>query len=333
MKVLILGGTQFLGRALVESLLSKGHQITLFNRGKTNPNVSANHLVTFIQGDRDGEISNLGHEHYWDVVIDCCGYIPRIVQQSVDFLKSKVGAYIFISSISVYKQDQNPGKCENAPLMDQLDDPNCEDIANHYGELKAMCERIVKKCFGDSAGIIRAGLIVGPWDPTNRFTYWLNRIRKGNDILAPGDGNDFIQFIDVRDLADFIVLMCEQKKFGEFNVTGPELTCNLKSLFEEIKNLVSSNADFNWIPNQMLLEMNVSPWIELPLWDPTLEFQATMQTSFLKALNFGLQFRPLKITVEDTLNWYDMNDGVKKEWKFGLEFSKETELLKQIQYS
>ncbi|MHA2502373.1 MAG: NAD-dependent epimerase/dehydratase family protein, partial [Candidatus Kariarchaeaceae archaeon] len=198
MKILIIGGTRFVGRAISESLLAHGHSLTLFHRGKTNPDYlpEATHVI----GDRETDIERLTGT--WDVVIDTCGYYPRIVKISANHLQDKVKHYLFISTISVYSSTSELGITEAAPLQ-QLDDPTTEDMQseeNAYGGLKVLCENVVTSVYGERSIIVRPGLIVGPYDPTNRFTYWLPRIRKSGRILAPGDGSMPSQFIDVRDL-------------------------------------------------------------------------------------------------------------------------------------
>ncbi|MCE7734697.1 MAG: epimerase [Candidatus Heimdallarchaeota archaeon] len=326
--ILIIGGTKFLGRALVESALSRGHKLTLFNRGKTNPDVFPD--VERIQGDRDGEISNLGTKN-WDVVIDTCGYVPRVVKSSAEYLKDKAKSYVFISSISVYTESTEMNRDENAEVI-ELEDKTTEDIMgspDSYGGLKLLCEEEVTKTFNDSL-IIRPGLIVGPHDPTNRFTYWPVRIRKGGKILIPKDENYPVQVIDVRDLADFTLDLIEKGVSGAFNATGPEYQLTLGAVFEICKSFSSNNPEFVTADNQWLLDNEVQPWMEMPLWIPDDTGRALMQVSIAKALKNDLQFRSLKETVRDTLDWYDQIDGDSEEWNAGMKPEKETDLLSKL---
>ena len=206
MKILIIGGTRFLGRHLVNSARARGHDVTLFNRGMTNPNLFRN--VDMIQGDREKDLDQLSGQ--WDAVIDTCGYFPRIVRMSAEALKDKVDQYVFISSISVYADFKKININESYPVG-KIEDETMEQITGEsYGPLKALCEKAVQDVFGINSLIIRPGLIVGPHDPTDRFTYWPVRIARGGDVLVPDNPNALTQIIDVRDLSDFIIHLVEQ---------------------------------------------------------------------------------------------------------------------------
>jgi len=219
MKILILGGTLFLGRHIIESAVRNGHEVTMFNRGRRNPELFPD--VEKIQGDRDSDLAALKGRK-WDAVIDTCGYIPRIVERSAEALAGNAETYLFISTISVYKDFSKPGITENSGLA-HLENEADETLTNEtYGALKAHCEERVKKYFPDNSLIIRPGLIVGPNDYSDRFTYWPVRIKKGGKIIIPRNTDYPIQFIDVRDLADFAVRMIENKRTGTFNATGPK---------------------------------------------------------------------------------------------------------------
>jgi uncharacterized protein YbjT (DUF2867 family) len=217
MKVLVIGGTRFLGRHLVEALLARHHEITLFNRGRTAPGLFAD--VEEIHGDRELDLERLAGRR-WDAVIDTCGYLPRVVRAACEALHGAVERYVFVSSISVYARFDAAQLDEDAPLA-ALDDPLVEDVAAHYGALKAACEREVQAAFGANALLVRPGLIVGPFDPTGRFTYWPQRLAAGGEILAPGQPGDPVQFIDVRDLAEWIVRALTRGPGGAYNATGP----------------------------------------------------------------------------------------------------------------
>ncbi|MHA2099315.1 MAG: NAD-dependent epimerase/dehydratase family protein [Candidatus Kariarchaeaceae archaeon] len=328
MDILIIGGTKFLGRALVDIALEKGHNLTLFNRGQTNPDLYPD--IEQIKGDRDGEISNLGNRK-WDVVIDNCGYVPRVVKQSVDFLKDKVGMYVFISSISVYTETAELDRNEDAKVI-ELKDKTTEDImasAESYGGLKYLCEEAVTKSY-DNSVIIRPGLIVGPHDPTNRFTYWPVRIRKGGKLLIPSDENYPVQIVDVRDLASFTLHLIENKINGVFNVTGPDKSFTLGEIFNICKTFSKNNPEFVKADDQWLLDNEVQPWMEIPLWIPDDAGRALMQVSIAKAVKHGINFRSLRDTVKDTLNWYDQINGDDQEWNAGLKPEKEAELVSKL---
>lgn len=328
MNILIIGGTKFLGRALVDAAREKGHKLTLFNRGQTNPDLYPE--IEKIQGDRDGEISNLG-DRKWDAVIDTCGYVPRIVKSSVEFLQNKTNNYTFVSSISVYTESTDLNRDENAEVF-ELKDKTTEDIMaspESYGGLKFLCEEEVTTIF-DNSLIIRPGLIVGPHDPTNRFTYWPVRIRKGGNILIPSDENYPVQIIDVRDLAIFTIDLIEKGVNGTFNVTGPDHQLTFGAVFDVCKSFSPNKPEFVKAENQWLLDNEVQPWMEMPLWIPDSTGRALMQVSIDKAMKHGLIFRSLSDTVRDTLDWYDQVDGDSEEWNAGMKSAKETDLLSKL---
>ncbi len=325
MKLLILGGTRFLGRHLVDSALARGHEVTLFNRGKSNPGLFPQ--VRTIHGDREKDLDQLAGQR-WDAVIDTCGYFPRIVHLSVDALKESVGQYVFISSISVYADFSKIGIQENDALG-TLSDETIEEITNEsYGPLKVLCEQAVQDVFGVQAVIVRPGLIVGPHDPTDRFTYWPVRAARGGDVLAPDRPDVLTQIIDVRDLSDFIIKLVEEKGSGVFNTTGPDYPLTLGKMLETCKQVSKSDADFKWASVEFLAQHNVAPWIELPAWLPEVgEDAGFAHVNVSKAIAVGLTFRPLEETVRDTLDWA-MTRPPEHEWRAGLKPEREQELLK-----
>ena len=200
MRLLVLGGTKFLGRAAVEAALERGHEVTLFNRGETNPDLFPK--AEKLRGDRDGDLSALeGRE--WDAVIDPSGFVPRVVRASAELLRAS-GHYLFVSSGSVYAEPYTPGYDESAPTV-QLEDPDSEEVLEDYGALKAACEDVVREAFPEAHTNVRAGLIVGPHDGSGRFTYWPLRIAAGGEALAPAPPERLVQFIDVRDLGAWLV--------------------------------------------------------------------------------------------------------------------------------
>lgn len=327
MHILIIGGTRFLGRALVDSALERGHTVTLFNRGQSNPDIYPD--IEQIHGDRETDIEKLG-DRKWDAVIDTCGYVPRVVKVSAEYLADKVNRYVFISSISAYQETTDIGADENAPLA-ILEDPTIEEMTGEtYGGLKVLCEQAAEDALPGRAINVRPGLIVGPHDPTNRFTYWPVRIRKGGDILAPNGADYPSQIIDVRDLADFTLLLIEKEATGYYNATGPGYPLKLGKIFETCQQVSGSDANFLWANDTFLQENEIGAWMEMPLWIPSEAGRALMQVSVQKAINDGLTFRSLEDTVKTTLAWYDSINGDDKEWQAGLASEKEVVLLDKL---
>ena len=304
MRILVIGGTVFLGRSIVESAIERGHEVTLFNRGRSDP--SAFPSVEHIVGDRDGDIGSIAGGS-WDVVIDTCGYLPRVVRASAEL---KVAPwYVFVSSISAYAEMDEAGIEEDAPLG-VLDDPRIEEVNGAtYGPLKAACEKAVQDIYVDQATVVRPGLIVGPRDPTDRFTYWPRRISEGGRILAPAPPDRQVQFIDVRDLGEWIVHVAENHLNGTFNATGPVPPLTMADLINScLRSIQSDDADEQeivWVAEAHLLDHEVGPWMELPLWMPTtaIGMRGTMSADVSKAVAAGLKFRPTDETVADTFTW------------------------------
>jgi len=324
MRILVLGGTQFLGRAVVESALARGHEPTLFNRGLTRPDLFPN--VERLVGDRDGGLEPL-EDGAWDAVIDTSGYVPRVVRASAELLQPRAGRYVFVSSISVYADLSRPGVAEDAPLAEL--ETQTEDWHEAYGALKALCERAVRDVWGERATIVRPGLIVGPWDPTGRFTYWPVRIAEGGDVLAPEPRDAPVQVIDVRDLGDWIVRLAEDDRSGVFNATGPEQPLILEQVLELCRTVTGSGARLVWVPGARLVEAGVGEWMELPLWlaDPAL--QGLMQADVSRALAAGLRFRSLAETIADTLEWAASGEA-RADAAAGLDRDKERRLLASL---
>ncbi|HLI08107.1 MAG TPA: SDR family oxidoreductase [Ktedonobacteraceae bacterium] len=295
MKLLILGGTVFLGRHIVEAALARGHEVTLFNRGQHNSDLFPE--VEKLRGDRDGGLSAL-ESRYWDAAVDTSGYFPRVVRAAAEKLAGSVDRYSFISSISVYSDFTKAGMDERAPVG-TLQDEGVEEItAETYGPLKVLCERAAEQAMPGRVLIVRPGYIVGPHDPTDRFTYWPYRVARGGAMLAPGKPDSPLQFIDVRDLSSWIVRMIEDRQTGVYNATGPNYTLTMQDLLETCRKVSGSNARFVWVSESFLAEHNV----ELPIWAPSRETGvATVDCN--KAFEAGLVFRPLSSTVRDTLGW------------------------------
>jgi 2'-hydroxyisoflavone reductase len=301
-KLLVLGGTKFLGRAAAQAALERGHEVTLFNRGQTNPDLFPE--AEKLRGDRDGDLSAL-EGRSWDTVIDPSGFVPRVVRASVELLAGTVGHYVFVSSLSVYAEPLTPGFDESAPTV-VLSDPTVEDWMtmgeeNTYGGLKALSEDVVSEVFPGSHTNVRAGLIVGPHDASGRFTYWPVRVATGGEVLAPAPPERSVQFIDVRDLAGWMVIAAEERITGTFNATGEPL--GLETVLETARDVSGSDARFEWVDEALLLEREVGPWMELPLWIPGEENEAFHRADTSRARAAGLRTRPLADTVRDTLAW------------------------------
>ena len=310
MKLLILGGTRFLGRHLVETALERGHEVMLFNRG----NYSIFDVET-IKGDRNEELAKL-RGRSWDAVIDTCGYLPRAVRAAAEVLSDTVDRYIFISSQSVYADVSVRGVDETHPLKtltdEELDRANGIDPSGAagygalYGGLKALCEQAAEEVMPGRVLNVRPGLIVGPTDYTDRFTYWVVRIARGGEVLAPGRPQRPVQLIDVRDLSDWTVSMAEQKQQGVFNVNRQPQTLTMEGLLDECKSTSGSDATFTWVSEQFLRDEEVMAWSAMPVYLP--EQDAPQLAGFMyincdRAFDAGLRIRPLSETVGDTLAW------------------------------
>lgn len=323
MRLLVLGGTVFLGRHLVEAALRQGHEVTLFNRGRHNPDLFPG--VEKLRGDRDGGLGVLKGGR-WDAVIDTCGYVPRLVQASADLLADAVEHYAFISTISVYESTSQRYIDEDSPVG-RLADPTVEDVTGEtYGPLKALCEQAAEAAMPGRALIVRPGLIVGPHDPTDRFTYWPHRMAQGGQVLAPGNPEAPVQIIDVRDLAEWLVRMIAAGETGTFNATGPEQPYTMARFLDKCRDTVESEAQLVWVGQDFLLEQGVEPWSEVPLWLGG-EEEGLLAVSVEKATGRGLTFRPLAETVQATLAW-SRTRPTDHDWRAGLDRDKEESLLK-----
>ncbi len=315
-RMLVLGGTQFLGRHVVDAALEHGHDVTLFNRGQTRPELFAN--VEKLRGDRDGNLDALRGRSF-DAVVDTSGYVPRIVRETLAALDD-VGHYTFVSSISVYASLATPPS-EQSPVA-QLAEPT-EDWREAYGELKALCEAAVLQRFPD-AFVPRPGLISGPWDPTGRFTYWPRRIADGGRVLAPAPADAAAQVIDVRDLAGWIVRAAENGTAGTFNAVDRPTTREI--VFETCRRVSGSDAEFVWVDGGFLAEHEVGEWMELPLWLDSPEYAGMLAVDPAAAFAAGLEPRPLEDTVRATLDWA-LSGEAPTEAPAGLAREKEEQVL------
>jgi 2'-hydroxyisoflavone reductase len=336
MKVLILGGTRFLGRHIVAAAQARGHEVTLFNRG----NYSTEELgsVESIKGDRHTELHKLQGGR-WNAVVDTSGHLPRAVKAAAEVLSHEVERYVFISTQNAYRDVSIPGIDETyrrATLTtEQLERANAIDTSGQpsyaelYGGLKALCEQAAEEAMPNRVLILRPGLIVGPYDYTDRFTYWPVRISRGGEVLAPGRSDRFIQLIDARDLAEWTITMIERKATGAYNTHGVPKTLTMQRLLDDCKSISQSDSQFTWVTEDFLLKENVAAWSEVPLWLPeeaALHLKGFMFISPEKAIAAGLTFRPLSETISDTLSWYQTTRS-DETLKAGLDRDKERALL------
>ena len=334
--ILILGGTGFTGPEQVRYALARGHKVTLLNRNTRVPNMFGGQ-VEHLTGDLNGDVSALKGKTF-DVVIDNPTTLPAWVRNAAQYLKGNTKHYIFISTISVYKDNDVPGADETAathPLPADVDPYTLvpDHMFRYYGILKAEAEREVERHYAGVSTIIRPGLIVGPQDQTDRFTYWPVRISRGGPVLAPGTMFDPVQYIDARDIAEWTVRIAEQKAFGVYNAVGPAKELAMGAMLDGIKAALGANATFSWVPADFLKEQKVSAWMNMPVWVPPVgESAGFTRRSNAKALAKGLTFRPLAVTARDTLAWHRsrpaeeqkrQEDGVRA----GLSPAREAEVL------
>jgi 2'-hydroxyisoflavone reductase len=328
LNILIIGGTRFLGRHLVASALARGHEVTLFNRGQSNPGLFQQ--VETILGDREKDL-NLLTNRRWDMVVDTCGYVPRMVGLSARALREAVEHYVFISSISVYADFSKIGITEE-DAVGKLDDESVEEITGEtYGPLKALCEKVVESAFPDRALILRPGLIVGAYDPTDRFTYWPVRVAIGGEILAPEGPQAPVQIIDARDLVDFTFRLMERRATGIYHATGPDYPLTLGEVLRTSQEISGSAINIHWALPEFLTRHKVEPWSDLPVWFPdTAENLGFSRVDVSKAIAAGLTFRPLAETVRDTLDWASTRP-LDYEWHAGLDPEREAKLIKSLE--
>ena len=295
MDLLVLGGTRFLGRHLVEAALGRGHRVTLFNRGESNPGLFPE--VEELRGERGGDLSPLRGRR-WDAAIDTSGHLPREVRHSAGLLADSVGHYTFVSSISVYESFVQMGIDEDAPVLEPPD-PEPEKMNwELYGGLKVGCERAAEAAMPGRTLVVRPGMIVGAHDYTDRFPYWCRRVAEGGEVLAPGDPGQQVQLIDARDLAGWMLRMAEGGRTGVYNATGPEYALTMRGMLEGIRAATGSDARFVWASEEFLLDAGVEPWEEMPLWVPE-EMAGILAVYVGRAVGTGLVFRPLGETVRD----------------------------------
>jgi 2'-hydroxyisoflavone reductase len=322
MKLLILGGTAFLGRHIVEQALEAGHDVTLFNRGQTNPTLFDGQVEKLV-GDRAADLGKLAGQRF-GACIDPSGYLPGQLETSGSVLRDSVDRYVFISSISVYPEftDNLDETATIAELPADADAAVFHD--EHYGALKVLCERAIEAAMPGRVLHVRSGLIVGPYDPTNRFTYWPARVQKGGDMLAPAGPGFPVQIIHAADQARWILHMLEQDEMGVYNVTSDNGTYTLGDVIDVAAQVTDADARPVWVPDNFLTEQGVQPWMELPLWLPT-AMLGMSRVSAKKAFDQGLSLMSLEETIRSTLEWYRQQP--EQDWPAGLDADKEKAAL------
>ena len=326
MSILFMGGTGFIGPHMVRALRERGHELTLFNRGRTNPELFPG--LEHIQGDRLTDDIRQLRGRKWDVVIDTSAYFPRAVDSLLAELDlESLQQYVFISTISVYSNFGTPGIDESAP-KEVLPDPETEDVNQYYGALKFACEEAARAQLPGRVLAVRPGLIVGPGDPTDRFTYWPVRVARGGQVLAPGNPEDVIQTIDARDLAEWVVRCVEGGTAGEFNATS-DAGVTFGAALEACREALNPSAELTWVPHDFLLEQGVQQWTDLPFWvDPGGELGGAWTVNVERASAAGLVHRPIRDTIVDLYEWYQSLGAERRsELRAGMSAEREEEVL------
>ncbi|MGE0554382.1 MAG: NAD-dependent epimerase/dehydratase family protein [Gemmatimonadales bacterium] len=328
LKILILGGTGFIGPYQVQYALDRGHSVTLFNRGRTNPGLFP--TVEKLVGDRASDLSAL-EGRSWDAVIDNSATNPDWVERSASLLTKSVKHYAFVSTRSVYKETSRVPMTIDAEVFTPENTPVKPGDRLPYGLAKILSERTVAKHFPGRTLVVRPSLIVGPGDLTDRFTYWPVRIERGGEILAPGDGSDFVQVIDARDFSEWVVRLVERQVTGTYNALGPDGSYSFAELLYGIKSVMTSDARFTWVDTDFLLEREVRPYREMPVWQPSRDGREGFgRFDISRELALGLTFRPLAVTARDTLTYYRSQPADRQEkLRAGISAEREALVLKE----
>ena len=329
MNILVIGGTIFLGRHFVETALKGGHTVTLFHRGKSNPDLFPE--IEHIYGDIRSidDLKKLSGRS-WDAVVDPSAYFPKDVELLLNQIGQQTNHYTFISSISVYAGEGKEGPTEASPVGELTEDMPLDRITHaSYGPLKAAAERKAEEMLPGNVLKVRPGLIVGPNDPSDRFTYWPWRVAAGGDVFAPGKPEESVQYIDVRDLAEWMLRMVEGRVTGLYNATGPEQPMPMEVFLQTIAKAFESEVRFIWGSEEFLAEHQISPYMDMPLWVPS-EANGMSRTDISRAVNAGLTFRSLEEIARDTLNWFKTTDRFSGELRAGISREKEGELLDML---
>lgn len=332
LKILVLGGTAFLGPHFVRAAQANGHEVTLFNRGKTNPGLFKD--LEQLRGDREkGDLESLKGRSF-DAVIDTSGYVPAHVEATAKLFADKAAHYQFISTISVYGSfGERPDAITEATPVGEVADEDVAKVSTirqsmpFYGPMKARCEAAAEAAMPGRVSNVRPGLIVGPLDTSDRFTWWPVRCDRGGEVLAPGDRDGHVQFVDARDLAAFMLRCVEEKIAGVYNVTGFHGRVSMAEVLGACKCATSSPVELVWAPEEFLAEQKVQPYMQMPLWIPR-DGRSVVDCS--AAIGKGLRFRPIADTVRDTLQWAKQERGDKPFARTGLPAEREAELVRMV---
>ena len=326
LKILILGGTSFIGPYQVQYALDRGHTVTLFNRGRTNPGLFP--TVEKLIGDRTGDVSAL-QGRSWDVVIDNSATDPTWVTRTAQLLAPTCKRYYFVSTRSVYYDVSRVPMTIEAQVFTRENTPVAEGRALPYGLSKALAEAEAQKYFPGRSLVVRPGLIVGPGDNTDRFTYWPVRIERGGDVMAPGDGTDPVQVIDARDLGEWMIKLAEQDAVGVYNAVGPRNPRSFAEFLYGIKAVTTSEAQFTWVPTEFLTANRVRSYQEMPVWRPaTKGSEGFARFDLSREIALGLTFRPLAVTAKDTLDFYHSRPAAEQATlRAGITPEREVEVL------
>jgi 2'-hydroxyisoflavone reductase len=328
-RILVLGGTGFIGPHLVRRLLERGHEVTLFNRGQTNTDLFPE--THKLEGDRDGDLESL-ETGEWDTVIDNSGYVPRHVKDSAELLKDRVGRYLFTSTVAVYDFENDdppfyePGGEHPASPLAVLAEPGSEDVSKHYGALKGVCEQYVNEIYGDRATIVRPTYVVGPGDTTQRYTWWVERIHRGGDVVIPASSDNTFGLIDVRDLVNFVVKLTEDQRPGTYNASGPAGILSYAGMLESIRATTTAPVQFQRVDDTFLTEQEVTGR-ELPMWN-TGRLTDGVLFENQRSIDAGLSFLPLATTAQATHDWYlSLPEEERVFTRSGLDPDKEAQVL------
>jgi 2'-hydroxyisoflavone reductase len=333
-RLLVLGGTRFVGRLIVEAATDRGHLVTTFNRGCTGSDAAG---VEAVRGDRENaaDLARLVGGREWDAVVDTSGYVPAVVGNAARVLSGKAAAYAFMSTVSVYPDWPQGPVSEDSRIYDGAPDVTgtADDEANwpaaQYGSYKAGCERAVTGAFGGDVLVLRPGVILGPHENVGRLTWWLTRIAAGGHVLAPGNSHREIQPVDIRDLAAFTLACLEAGVTGTFNVTAPVGHGTFAGMLGACIDATGSDAQLEWVDDAFLLSNGVQQWMEIPLWRTP---PGTWRVDSSHAITKGLRCRPIAATVADTWKWLSSGQGPNaygRQSHHGLDRDKERNLLDQ----
>jgi 2'-hydroxyisoflavone reductase len=326
LNVLFMGGTGFIGPHMVRAIAALGHKVTLFNRGKSNPDLFSE--LELIKGDRlSDDILQLANRR-WDIIVDTSCYVPRAVNLLLDTVSHEhLQQYIFISTISVYLDYSVPGITENSPLQ-TMDDPTSEDVNMHYGALKVLCEKAAEKALPGKLTIIRPGIIIGPGDRSDRFTYWPETVYRGGEVLAPGQGDDAFQTLDARDLANWVALCLRNRVLGTYNATNTAGANSFRDVLETSRQELNPKATITWVPHKFLLSQDLQQMADLPFWaTPDGTYAGIFLVNSEAASAAGLRHRPLQDSIRDTHAWFQSQPEERQKLQAGMSAEREAEVL------